>query len=197
MKTVRTAKIGYIVISALFCLAGALLIAFPGTSVTALCSAMGVLLLIYGVVKVVGFFSKDLYRLAFQFDLALGLLSAAVGLILLLHPVAILSMVHFIVGILILADGLFKIQIALDARRFGLTQWWLIFAGAILAGVFGLLLIIKPFQGAEVIMVRTGISLLAEGLLNLFVAVYAVKILKQGQNEVVVTEFCEKEDKPQ
>ena len=45
--------------------------------------------------------------------------------------------------IYILTDGLFKIQIAVDARRFGLRRWWLILTEAILAAILGLVLIFR------------------------------------------------------
>ena len=80
---IRAAKSGYIATSMLWCAAGLLLIFLPGTSVKILCMAAGGLLTVCGIIKIIGYFSKDLYRLAFQFDLALGLLCLLLGLILL------------------------------------------------------------------------------------------------------------------
>ena len=62
----RVAKSGYIVMSAVFCLLGALLIAQPDRSLAALGRALGVAMAVFGVVKLVGYFSRDLFRLAFQ-----------------------------------------------------------------------------------------------------------------------------------
>lgn len=47
-------------------------------------------------------------------------------------------------GIPVLADGLFKIQVAVDAKRFGIGQWWLVLLLAVLTGVIGLLLVLRP-----------------------------------------------------
>ena len=44
---------------------------------------------------------------------------------------------------------------------------------AILAGVLGLLLLVRPFEAAEVMMILVGVSLLFEGILNLCVAIYS------------------------
>ncbi len=38
-------------------------------------------LIIYGVTKLSGYFAKDLFQLAFQFDLALGIVSIVLGII--------------------------------------------------------------------------------------------------------------------
>ena len=52
----------------------------------------------YGAEKIIGYFSRDMYRLAFQFDLALGIFVAIIGVILLLRPGRVLERVDFIVG---------------------------------------------------------------------------------------------------
>ena len=58
----RTAKIGYIVISVLLCALGILLIAVPEFSVSAVGVICGAILIVFGIVRLVGYFSKDLYR---------------------------------------------------------------------------------------------------------------------------------------
>ena len=76
----------------------------------------------FGAVKLMGYFSRDLYRLAFQFDLAYGILLIVLGLIVLVRPVQLVSFFCLVLGICILADGLFKIQAASDSKRFGLRR---------------------------------------------------------------------------
>ena len=57
--------------------------------------------------------------------------------------------------------------VKIDAKTFGVRQWWLILASAILAGVFGFLLILRPDESVQVMTVLYGITLLWEGLLNI------------------------------
>ena len=179
---VRASKLGYILTSLLLCIAGLLLMLLPDASATAICYVAGSLLILCGGIKLIGYFSKDLYRLAFQFDLAFGLFSLAMGLVMVVMPRSVLSLMHFAIGVLVLVDGLCKVQTALEAKRFGIAQWGLIAAVAVLSSAFGLLLMVNPFSGMRVLMVMIGASLLLEGLLNLCVAVYALKILKQAQS---------------
>ena len=60
----KTAKIGYFVISVLFCVLGIVLITSPGTSVVWLGRLLGVGMIVFGAIKLVGYFSRDLFRLA-------------------------------------------------------------------------------------------------------------------------------------
>ena len=82
----KTAKIGYFVISVLFCVLGIVLITSPGTSVVWLGRLLGVGMIVFGAIKLVGYFSRDLFRLAFQYDLAFGILLIALGIVTLARP---------------------------------------------------------------------------------------------------------------
>lgn len=186
MKRVQAAKNGYIISSAVFCAAGIFLLLWPGISAALLCMLMGVLLLLCGIVKIWGYFSEDPYQLAFQFDLAFGLLSGLMGLVMLMHRDSVISFLHFAVGIIALVDGLFKFQTALDARRFGLEKWRVILAAAVLTNAAGFLLVLNPFQKTEAypLLMLMGITLLLEGALNLCVALSTVKIQRQNENRL-------------
>ena len=192
IQSIRAAKISYVVMSSLFCVLGIALIAWPGLSVSAIGVAAGILLVILGAVKLLGYFSRDLYRLAFQFDLALGLLLLALGVVVLSRPVRAMSFLCLVLGIAVLSEGLFKLQMAVDARRFGLKSWWLILTFAALAGLFGLLLTFRPVEGARMLTVLLGIALLSDGVLNLITALCAVKIVKGQQADVIEGVYEEK-----
>ncbi len=190
----KTAKIGYIVLSAVLCALGLILILFPEFSGSMLGVACGVVMILFGIVKLVGYFSRDLYRLAFQYDLACGFLLILLGAVMLLRPDSLLNFICVALGIYILTDGLFKIQIAVDAKRFGLRGWWLILTEAILAAILGLLLIFRLSDSAKVLTVMLGVTMLAEGILNLSTVITAVKIVRNQKPDVIDAEFYESEE---
>lgn len=175
----RMAKYGYIVLSILLCALGITLIAYPGFSVSLLCWIGGILLILFGCVKIIGYISKDLYRLAFQFDLAFGILLIALGTILILRTDTMVHIICVLLGICVLADALLKIQISIDSKAFGIHQWWAILGVAIVTGVIGFLLVLRPYESARMVMILLGLSLLAEGILNLVTVLTAVNILRQ------------------
>lgn len=177
-KRLQLAKYGYIILSTLFCVLGITLIVVPDFSVKLLCWIGGILLILFGCVKIVGYISKDLYRLAFQFDLAFGILLIALGAILILRTDAMVHMICILLGICILADALLKVQIAIDSKVFGIQRWWLILGAAIITGIIGFLLVFRPFESLEVVMVLLGLALLSEGVLNLITVLTAVKIFR-------------------
>ena len=135
-------------------------------------------MLVFGGVKLVGYFCKDLYRLAFQHDLIGGILLIVLGAALLIRPETAVEFFCVMFGILTLCDGVLKLQIAKDAHRFGIRPWWLIIAEGLASVILGTLVIFRPGSGAEALMILFGLTLLSEGLLNLSVALTTVKIIR-------------------
>ncbi len=184
------AKTGYIVMSLVFCGAGVLFIAKPELSAVAISRALGAAMILFGLIKLVGYFSKDLFRLAFQYDLGFGLLLIALGILVLAKPAGVLDFIFIALGIAILTDGLFKVQIAVDSKRFGIPTWWLTLILAMVTGVVGLALVFRPWDSARLLTALLGAALLAEGILNLCVAVSTVKIVDHQRPDVIeVTSF--------
>ena len=76
-----------------------ILIAVPEFSSEVIGIFCGIILILFGIVRLIGFFSKDLYRLAFQYDLAFGILMVTLGIIMLVHPVSLMNFLCIVLGI--------------------------------------------------------------------------------------------------
>lgn len=185
IATIRAAKIGYIVMSAAFCLLGLALIVFPQISARVICEVVGIMLIFFGIVKLVGYFSKDLYRLAFQYDLAFGLLMMVLDTVTLLRSDHVMNFICIAFGISSLVDGLLKVQISLESMRFGIGLWWLILTAAVITGIAGILLIFRPAEGGQILVILLGISLVTEGILNLSTVLTAVKIIRHQLPDII------------
>ena len=163
MKQLKTAKIGYIMISIAFYISGLCCIISPNVIGRNGKVAAGILLIAYGIIKMIGYFSKDLYCLAFQYDLACGMVALSIR-----NPKEGYMLAGL--GILILLDSLLVIQTSLDARRFGMTEWkWFLFF-SVLSGVLGITIIICKT------MLIAGVALLAEGGMRHYMVHCTVKI---------------------
>jgi len=174
----RIAKIGYITLSAVFLAFGTIMIILPESAVDIFGRFCGIAMIVFGAIKFEGYLSKDLYRLAFQYDLQFGILLIVLGLIITFRPVDRRGFLTIALGVLILSDGLFKIKIAFDAKKFGIKIWWILFALSLTASAIGLALLFRPNEIANLPIILLGSSLIADGAMNLFVAISMVKIVK-------------------
>jgi uncharacterized membrane protein HdeD (DUF308 family) len=170
--------------SVLFCVAGILMLLKPGISVEAIGLFAGLSMIVFGVIKLIGYFSKDLFRLAFQYDLQFGILLIILGVITIFKPGDVMSFVSITGGVCVIINALFKIGISLEAKRFGIREWWLTALFSCIAGIMGILLVGRPAEAINIMVMITGIAFLIEGILNISVGLSMVKIVKNQRSEL-------------
>lgn len=166
-----------------FYIAGLAYIFLPKISPFTICIISGIVLIVYGIIKIIGYYSDDLYCLAFQYDLACGLFLMVLGIIILACNQRIIAHLSAGLGVLVLLDSLISIQTSKDARQFGLETWNIILATSIIAAVFSIMLIVRPYHSQMGAHIAAGGTLLAEGLKNHCVVILTVKTMKRNSSE--------------
>jgi uncharacterized membrane protein HdeD (DUF308 family) len=128
-----------------------------------------------GGAKLLGYFSNDLYRLAFQFDFAIGLFILILAGLIFLSAERTINLLPVIFGIYVLLDGLLKLQTGIDARRFGISRWLAIMLTAVVLCLTGLVVVISGYYiSARPPML--GIALMADGAENIWITAYTVRV---------------------
>lgn len=84
-----------------------------------------------------------------------------------------------VVGIRIIVDSLFKLQVAIDLKRMGLRRWWSILLFSIISVLFAFLLMLNPFEGSVTLMIFIGVSLIIDGIQSIYVVLSAVKYIRK------------------
>ena len=184
VTSIRVAKDGYILMSVLFCIAGIFMMIKPDISAQAIGLFAGLSMIVFGVIKLIGYFSMDLFRLAFQYDLQFGILLVILGVITLFNPGDVMSFVSITGGVCVIINCLFKISISLEAKKFGIREWWITVLFSCAAGIMGILLVGRPAEAMNIMVTITGMAFLLEGLLNISVALSLVKIVKNQRSDL-------------
>ena len=184
----KVAKNGYIAVSVLLAALGILLVAKPTFSVNAIGVICGILLSVFGVIKLVGYFSNDPYRLAFQYDMPFGIMLIVLGIIMLVNPGKLVSFICIVLGLWVLISSLFNIQTSLEAKKFGISQWWIVFVLSVIAAVWGLVLVFRPSEAADVMAVILGFTLIFESAVNICTVLTSVKIVNNRQPDIYAEE---------
>ena len=184
IKLIRTAKTGYLVLAALFCIMGIAMLALPDITLDMIGWGEGAIIAAFGIVRIIGHYSRDPYGLAFQHDPVLGVLAVALGSVLIFHRSLAVNVLALVLGVELLADNLFKVQTAMEARRFGLGTWWLMLVLALVAVIAGILLIVFPFEGMRAWVRVMGMALLTQGVMSFCVGLCAIHIPPQRSLDV-------------
>ena len=165
-------------VMAAVCLAavGVLGLLLPDFSQKAGNMLIGIMCIVVGCAKLIGYFSNDLYRLAFEFDLGIGLVSVILGILFLVLPGKFDEMVPNTVSIYAMIESMLKLQIAMDARRFGMRYWLMIFLGGLavcVAGVITLIATCVDNMSADELL---HVTLILLGTSNALITAYTVRV---------------------
>lgn len=181
MKAMKYLKAAFAAGSSLIIIMGVCLLIWPDISVQVICSALGAIAVLCGVIKLAGYFSNDLYRLAFQFDLAVGVLTIVLGALLLFRRQGVIGVLPVLVGVFILVESMLRLQTAIDAKHFGMRRWWTILILAVGGAVLGILMLMRPFESGRVLVRMIGLTLAIDGAENLITGLYAIKVPRRSE----------------
>lgn len=175
MNGIKNFKNMYSILTICLILVGAVLLIAPGIALDVVYIIFGIYMIIYGAVKIMGYFAKDAYQLAFQFDLALGIVIAIVGIVFVCRTARVVQLLSTCIGIVMLVDATFKIQTSIDSKRFGISRWWLMLILAVIVAAIGILLILMPGETTRLMVRLIGLNLCMDGILNLVIVIDTVK----------------------
>ena len=186
---IKSAKFISIIMSICFVAFGIVLLCLPDMSGQIIGIVIGTLTAVFGLAKLAGYFAKDLFRLAYRYDLQLGIAAVVIGILIAVFPDRALIAVCVMFGAALLIDGLFRASTAIDAKKFGIRPWLAILVSAIVTCIIGILLIIFPAYGVRAGAIVLGIAMITEGISNLITVLTTVKIIKHQQPDTIDVEY--------
>lgn len=184
MKVFKRIKWAYVLVSVFFIVIGVLLILNPETSMMMLCRVLGIGAIVFGIVRVIGYFLRELDGVALRYDFASGVFAVIAGAMVIWRAAEVANIMAVVIGLFILVDCVFKLQVALDSKRMGASSWWVTLLFTCICMVLGCLLIFDTFKGQQVISIMMGVSLVADGLQNLCTVIYAAIFVKEVKTAV-------------
>ena len=174
----------YVIVSVFFLVLGILLLVRPEASLTVICRGLGILTAVFGVVRVLQYILRAPDGIGQRYDLAGGLFCLFIAALLIFRAREVAAILSVIVGIFILIDSVFKLQIALDARRTGVSSWGMMMLLACVSLLLGVLLVFDTFRGQAVLPIIMGCALIFEALVDLFTIFYVTTVVKGVKSAV-------------
>lgn len=191
---VKSAKIMHLCSAVIFFVAGLLLALVPDFEDSGIFRniVVGVASIVIGATGIYGYFSNDMYRLAFQQDFALGIFNVLFGILLIINPVQLSVLLPTAVSILTLLDGGNKSQMALEGKNFGISKWYWVLISAVLEIVAGLVLILLAYHELDV-RAWMGVAMGLVGVTNFWTTMYTVRVRKNTHQ--ILSAYTENEKK--
>ena len=180
MNILKSDKKGFIWSGIVYLLVGIFMCAWPVGTAELMCVIAGGALIVSGVVKASAYFKKKDYGLMPRVDFASSALLVILGALLASRPDIFMSLVPFILGMLILVNSVFQLQIALELHSAKYGAWWHYLAVSLGCGALALIMMFDPFGSYRLVAVFMGLAFLVDGAADLWTALYLKKKLAQA-----------------
>ena len=197
MSNIKKMNITSIIFSIIFIILGFFLLLKPDGAIDFIAYVLGVLLILWGVVLIIQFFTKKNEQENFiQINFVIGLLVFILGIVFLIKPKTIASIIPLLLGIWMIISGVLKLGYAITVNK-QVKNIIPILLSLLIVGV-GLFLVFNPFEGAEIITKAIGIIIIVYSILDIIECIFIRQLVNDIQTTVetgiVEAQYTEKEE---
>ena len=179
---IKSIKNTYVGVSLISVILGLFLVIKPEISSNIISYIIGAGFVFYGVVHILTYIllKDDSF---YQYDLAKGIITTAIGVFFIIKPTFIASILPTILGIAILVNGIFGLQSSLNMLRNSRKRWLTVFIPAVITIGLGILILTNPFKWTAMLLVIIGGCLIWNGISNFWTHLCLCKKLKEAEKK--------------
>ena len=153
---------------------GILLLINPVGFTSWIIMALGVVLILVGLINIIQYFRAPAREAALKKSLATGILAILLGLWCVLRNewfIALFPLLTTLYGIIILIEGVTKVQWVTDMFRMKMGRWgWMAFS-AVLTLICAMIILAHPFSTTAALWMFIGITVIVEAIIDIIAAV--------------------------
>lgn len=184
IKKIKGIKIELIIISVVLFALGLFLVVFPEISQLVICKAVGIALCVWGVLRLITYFSMAKEEVFGSFGLVQGISLLAFGIFFVMKPEVIAMFFGTVLAIVIVIDGILKLQYGMEFYRMEAKNWWIEVVAAALMVVMGIIALLNPFGSSVALMIFIGVVLMIEGASDLISIIRISSFVKRIKNSL-------------
>ena len=139
--------------------------------INTICYALGICVILVGVVFLIQYIKKDVEKDFYKKELVVGLCAIFAGVFIIFDSKEIQLIIPMVFGVIVLVSGFIKLQNALDLKRINNKSWSIILVLSLVNIILGFILVFKPGFVNKVLFALIGIGLVYSGISD-FVAIY-------------------------
>ena len=156
-----------IITSIILAVLGILLIVATEATIISISYIIGGILILLGFFGLVDYIRKIDTELKTGVDLVYGVVTVILGVLIVMNPKAIASIINYVLGIIIVISSAVKLNYAIQLKGNNNSLWKSTIIFSLITTICGLILIFKPFTGAIVATKIIGAIVLIYAILNI------------------------------
>lgn len=129
---------------------------------------LGYVLIAAGVSHCISYFLTRNEINLLNFEFAQSILSLILGFVLVFNPTGTIISIAAFVGIYLIVNSVFKIQLSLNIATKKVNKWGVLLAAGVIELVFALLLMFMPFQTIKLLLMIVGSFLAITQLFDIY-----------------------------
>lgn len=154
---------------------GIILTLWPDATLNLAVNIVGSIVIVFGLINLF-MAMKDNFN--DYLTLFIGILSVVVGIFIIVKSASVISIIHILLGIAILANGIINMKTLLSVKT-DTKKWKTLFITSIIITLLGILLIFKPLFIADMIVRIGGIVMILAALEGLLIVKDVNKSIKR------------------
>ncbi len=171
-----------VVFSIILCLIGIFLLSKPEVTLHAISYVIGIILIVWGIIPIITFITNKEKESYLEFSFICGVFSCLFGIIIMINPNIIGSIIPFLVGTWMIINGIIKLSYSITLNKESNATISIMISIIIL--ICGLLLIFNPFGGAVVLTKLIGIFTIIYSLLDLIECFTLKRTVKKFNKDI-------------
>ncbi len=170
---------------------GLLMVIFPADAGKIICITGGILLGIWGLLKLVSYFAAVKNGPFSSFGLAQGATFVCFAIFLILAPQFVKPFLVAVLALILMISAVMKIQYTVDFLRLKNKFWYIALIGAVVSITLGTITLFNLNNTAKWVLLFVGISFLVTGLWDII----SVTLLSNASKTMTLNDKDAKEDK--
>ncbi|MDD6169392.1 MAG: DUF308 domain-containing protein [Lachnospiraceae bacterium] len=170
-----------VILSAILCIIlGIVLFVYTAQATNLICTILALFLIVMGAGHIVTYLlnkNKNTVRLI------CGIIVLVIGVWILANPAVVISLIPAIIGVILLLHGIEGIRLAVDTKQVNDTAWISGLILSVITIIFGLVLIVRAFEAAQIAFKVVGIALIYDGVSKLFIVSRAAKATRNMEQD--------------
>lgn len=164
-------------VSIIYLLIGAILFFLSATALKTISIFLGIIAIIIGIFPIISYF-KSQSRLFGLTNLLTGITFTIAGLVMIMYPSLLETVIAIMVGVIMIVNGINKIEYAVTLKEHGVKEWNISMAFAIITLLIGIFFVIKTWTIINIVTKVLGLIIMIYALIDLAETIFIRRKVK-------------------
>lgn len=165
-------RLNILCVSVSYLVIGIILLLFPNVSLMDLCYALGIVLLMAGIVNIAVYFIRGQYVEPERYGFSAGVTCVLIGLFAVLNNQEFTRIFFQILAFCMILDSIVKLQYSMDLLRMKSKKWWIVLLISLMTAGLALAILVYPFKTDRGHDRYAYCILIVDGIVNLATMLY-------------------------